>query len=108
MVTKSAISGVSLPLAFEYAINPDCSSRGLPTLRVLVPPNHGTVNLEAGSDFTSFSRENQRYDCNKNAVAGLHIVYTSSAGYVGDDRTEVEVISPDGFDRITSFQISVK
>jgi hypothetical protein len=98
-LSRAAVAGVPLRLAFETALNPDCSPMGKTVIRVLKSPIHGTATIEDTKDFTSYETANQRYHCNEKRTAGTAIYYKSEARYTGPDFISYEVIYPSGLRR---------
>jgi hypothetical protein len=88
---KNVISGNPLKLAFFNSTNPDCSSRGRSTIRLIRAPEHGRVNFRLTADFPS-----SRSQCHQRRVPGTAFYYQSQRGFAGTDHVEVEVIFPSG------------
>jgi hypothetical protein len=107
-VSLTAISGKPLKLNFSNAINPDCTSKGEPVVRLSQAPQHGKVTISKASDFPSFPKGNARRDCNKKRVAGTQTVYVSERGYFGTDAAAIEIIFPTGATARRSYIINVK
>lgn len=106
--TRTAPSDQALHLDYMYALNPDCSSMGSTTARIIEAPRHGKLAIESGSGFSSFAQNNQRFECNKRRTDGLTVSYTPEAGYMGDDSTLLDVIYPDGTYSKRHYAIEVK
>jgi len=97
-----ALSGAPAKLDFLSELHADCTFMGYVTVRTLVPPSHGTLTFEEGSDFTSFLMNNQRFDCNKQKSPGTLVKYQSDPGYIGSDSAKIEIFYPDAsLDTIT-------
>jgi hypothetical protein len=95
-LAKVVAAGHRLRVEFLYAIEPDCSSMGETVVRILEPPLHGNVTIENGQGFTSFARQNQRYDCNMRRSDGTFVFYDPEAGFAGRDSMTLDVIFPTG------------
>jgi hypothetical protein len=106
--TKYAISGRPLKLSFFSSTNPDCSSLGRPTIRLVRAPEHGRVTVTQTNDFPNFSASNIRSACNRRRVAGTAIYYASQRGFIGTDYVQAEVIFASGNLRQPSFTINVR
>ena len=106
-VDRAAVSGRMQRISLFYSLNPDCAVRGEVAIRVTSAPAHGAVHLEQGSDFPNFTRDNARYECNKQQVPVQALFYQSGAGYSGPDSFVVEVLYPDGNSYTTRFRIDV-
>jgi hypothetical protein len=89
-------SSTRLRVAFQSALNPDCSSLGETVVRIVTPPAHGTVAVESGNGFTAYASTNQRYHCNEKPTPGKFIYYKSNHGYMGSDTLTYQTIYPDG------------
>src|SRR5262249_18581305 len=85
-----------IEIDFIYAINADCSSVGLPIVRVLEQPRNGNVAVENGTGFSNFAADNQRYECNKRKSEGVSVVYDPRPGFTGTDSIELDIIFPRG------------
>ena len=94
--SKVAAAGKPLELYWAASVNPDCSSRGAVTIKVVEPPSHGRVTVNRTGVFTNFSAANVRQHCNTRRVAGVKAFYTSQRNYQGPDRVAFEVIWPSG------------
>jgi hypothetical protein len=106
-LTRAAVSGVRLRVAFETALNPDCSVMGKTVMRLLKSPSHGTATIEDTMDFTAYDSANQRYRCNEKRSAGTAMYYKSQPGYTGPDAESYEVIFPSGVRRMVDVDITV-
>jgi transglutaminase-like putative cysteine protease len=106
--TRFVAAGQKLRLEFAYDIEADCTSRGQTTVRVLAQPAHGTVTIEKGQAFTSFPKENQRYECNTRKSDGTLIFYEPNSDYTGADSATLYIIYPSGSARTVRYSIEVK
>jgi hypothetical protein len=91
-----------------YSLNPDCTSTGIPVARVIVPPNHGTVEFKKGTDYPRFHPMNPRAACNGRKAPALQVFYVPTPGYVGPDTFTVETVFPDGNAHIARFPLDVR
>lgn len=108
ILARTVAAGATLRLVFASSVNPDCTSRGLNTVRVTQQPVHGTVRAEEARDFPTFPPNNIRSACNKTKVPGMALLYTPEAGFVGTDYLSLETISIDGGDREFRVALTVK
>jgi hypothetical protein len=106
-ISKTVATGRPLKLGFFSSVNPDCSSRGRPTIRLTRAPEHGRVTVTQTMDFPNFPASNVRFVCNKSRVAGTAINYVSDRGFVGTDNVQAETIFPDGNSTQRSYTIKV-
>jgi hypothetical protein len=95
-LSRVAAGGQKLRLEFLYWLDPDCSSVGATVVRILEPPQHGKLTIENGQGFTSFAKENQRYDCNMRKSDGTRVFYQPEEEYEGKDFITLDIIFPTG------------
>jgi hypothetical protein len=95
-------------LDFLYSVEPDCSSIGQTTVRILAQPQHGTLAVENGHGFTGFPKENPRYECNTRRSDGTLVFYEPNSGYTGADSITLFVIYPSGSAQTRHYSIEVK
>jgi len=93
---RTAAADKRLVVAFLYDLNPDCSSIGFATVRVVENPKHGKLTIENATGFTTFPEKNLRFECNKRRSDGVNLSYDPEPGFTGDDAIVVDVIYPDG------------
>jgi len=106
--TKYAVSGRSLKLSFFNSTNPDCSTVGRPTIRLIRAPEHGRVTVTQATDFPNFPVSNIRNECNRRRVPGAAAYYVSQRGFLGTDFVQLEIIFPSGSLRQQSYNINVR
>jgi hypothetical protein len=107
-LSRSAAAGQKIRVEFLVAIEPDCSSMGNTTVRVLEQPSHGTLTVENGQAFTNFAKDNQRYDCNTRRSDGTLVFYEPKPDYAGADSISLYVIYPGGLAQTRHYSIEVK
>jgi transglutaminase-like putative cysteine protease len=95
-LSRVAAAGEKLRVEFLYAIEPDCSSIGTTSVRILEQPQHGRLTVQKGQGFPGFEKDNQRYDCNTRKSEGTFVFYEPKAGYGGKDTFTLDVIFPTG------------
>jgi hypothetical protein len=101
-------SGRKMRLDFLYSIQPDCSSAGQTTVRILEKPQHGTLTVENGQEFTNFPKENQRYECNVRRSDGTVVFFDPEPEFFGKDSVALDVIYPLGQLSKRHYSIEVK
>jgi hypothetical protein len=101
-------AGVTKTLGFAYAVNPDCSSRGVPTIWMVQAPQHGTARVLPRTDFAQFPAANPLSACNTKKVSGIAVDYTSTGGFVGTDTMVFEERNLENRERVFRFTILVK
>lgn len=107
-LTKVVATGERLRVEFLYAVEPDCSSMGVTSVRVLEPPQHGKLTVENGQGFTGFAKENQRYDCNMRKSDGTLVFYEPELGFTGNDAITLDIIFPTGQSARQRYAIDVR
>ena len=91
---RTIASGERQRIDYFYYLNPDCTSAGNATIRIITPPAHGELTTEGGVDYPNFQKENQRYQCNLRKSPVINVSYRSNPGYLGADSASIEVGSP--------------
>lgn len=105
---RTVPSGVNQRIDFFASVNPDCSSIGIPTVRLIDGPSHGVVTTDKAKDFMAFAPPNPRSRCNRRRVAGTKLFYQSETQYFGIDRVRLLIISGSGREREATYVIQVK
>lgn len=72
---RDVLAGTTAVLNFAWAINPDCSSRGLPKLWVSQPPVHGSALVLNHNGHPHFAQGNPFAACNATIVPGVVVTY---------------------------------
>jgi hypothetical protein len=107
-LVRAVAADQKLRLDFFLSINPDCSSMGFSTVRIVEPPKNGNLTIENGTGFTNFPQGNVRYECNKRRSDGVLLQYEPNAGYTGTDSLTVDVVFPSGNSSRRHYSIAVK
>jgi hypothetical protein len=107
-IPRVVASGQKLRLEFLYSIQPDCSSAGQTTVRILEKPQHGAVTVENGQGFTNFPKDNQRYECNMRKSDGILVFYDPEPEFSGKDSVTLDVIFPLGQSSTRHYSIDVR
>jgi hypothetical protein len=105
---KTVVAGIRYPMGFYTELHPDCTSAGYPIVRMAVRPSHGSMTTEESTDYPSYAKDNQRYDCNLRKVPGTHVFYQSEPNFVGADAAVIEVIFPSATSRTVTYSLTVK
>ena len=92
----------------SFAVNPDCTSRGLPTPWATQPPTHGTAKSPASEDFPRFAPNSPFARCTQHKVPVAVIDYTPDTGFVGTDYLVFEEVTLDHQDKVFRISIVVK
>ena|SRR5437868_6708024 len=105
-LTRYVISGKSIILYFEHALNEECSP-GEFDVRVLKYPEHGTIELIPADGPANFPKDNKRSKCNGKKVKGINVIYKSSPGYAGPDVAHVISYAESGSAIETHYRLNV-
>ncbi len=104
--TRHVISGKSIILYFEHALDSNCT-QGEFDARILKYPEHGTIELVPATGRANFPKENIRSKCNGQKVKGINIIYKSSPKYAGPDTAYVMTFAESGFAVETRWKLNV-
>ena len=108
IIHKTAIAGQATKLDFSNSLNPDCSVRSIPTIRIVEQPMHGTVQVLEREDYPLFAPNNIHFVCDKNKVKGAAADYIPAPGYLGPDQLTMEILNDEGSDHTYRIAITVK
>jgi dienelactone hydrolase len=92
----------------SFAVNPDCTPRGLPRLWVTQQPAHGTAKSLAREDFPRFAPNSPLARCAQSKVPVAVIDYTPDTGFVGTDYLVFEEDTLDHQNKVFRISIVVK
>ena len=106
-VTPVGVMDQKLRLGFFSSLNPDCSSLGFDSVRIIEEARHGTVAIDHGESFSNYAQDNSRFECNKHPTEGTIVSYEPNAGFTGADSITIEAISPSGGAFKRHYMISV-
>jgi hypothetical protein len=105
-ISKTVAANGVLVVAHYAQVNPDCSSMGMPVVRLSAAPSHGVVRTIKTSGFSRFTGSYE--NCNSRRVAGVTAEYRPERAFVGADSFSLDVIFPGGREREEYFSITVK
>lgn len=108
LVARTVPQGALSVIDFAYAINPDCSSRGLATLTITRPPGHGTARIQSARGHPRFAAASPLAACDATAVPGVAITYRPAAGYTGIDTMAFAETDIDGRHRAFRLALTVR
>ncbi len=104
-LSRTAIVGKPVRLDYHYSVNPDCTIRGYPEMRVTGQSRLGSLSTRREGDFPTFPPANVRHVCNTTRVGATHLWYVASAP--GMDTVSVRVVYPTGNTVTRSYTINV-
>lgn len=106
--TKTSLSGQEIFIYHDTEVNPDCSNAGMPVVKAVAGPSHGSVRIIQSKVYPNFSRDNMRYKCNAKAVDGIKVLYTSDKGFKGRDKVTISGHTSTGNAHLTTVDIKVE
>jgi len=106
--SEAVIGAAPLVVWRNSSLNPDCSSTGDASLRIVHPPEHGTAVISTEPFYPNYAKGNVRYACNTQKTPGNRAIYTASVGYVGRDHLVLEGSTGSGTVRRISVTIDVR
>ncbi len=95
-------------LGVFYAVNPDCSPRGLPTVRISEPPSHGTAAAGPREANPAFPPASPFAVCNASRVPAVGVTYAPVKGFTGADSIAIEEVTRDGRHQLIRLTLSVQ
>jgi hypothetical protein len=105
---KFAVSGTPQRLDFFSSVNPDCTLKGLPVVRLSAAAQYGRITIDEDDGYPTFPMNSPYAPCNRQRIRGLAVSYVSNAGYTGSDSASVESIFPGGNYKAVRYSIVVK
>ena len=90
-----ALSGERTKMGQSYMLNPDCSPRTMPNVKLVQAPEHGSVEFVKENIFANYKNAPQSR-CNSRKSPGVSEYYTSKSGYSGKDMYKVRVSYGEG------------
>jgi hypothetical protein len=93
---RAVIAGSDIRIGPYSDLDPDCSLRAHPRIKVIEPPRQGTFTTQTRLAFSTYPSTNPRASCNARRTQGLDVVYRANPGASGADRVVFEVIWLDG------------
>jgi hypothetical protein len=89
--SAKAVAGQSVQLSVHWNLNKDCSPATPPEVRVITPPQHGSLAIRIGQ----LKAERVR-NCSGIVAPARVVLYQSEASYIGQDQVSYEVKKADG------------
>src|SRR3954451_21550292 len=103
---RTVVAGQSHKLAHFVSVNPDCSSRGMPHIKIIGAPKNGRITLIRAVDFSAGFSGNYT-QCNSQRINGLTASYTAQRSFSGSDAARLLVIYPSGNTRQIAYSLAV-
>jgi hypothetical protein len=77
-------------------------------VKIVTPPEHGTLHIEKGMAFSNYTPGDPPYLCNAKKSPATLITYQSAPDYSGQDTAAVQVFFPDGNAPTMLFHLQVR
>lgn len=103
-----AQAGMRSRINTVFSLEPNCTSLGNISVRVLGAPVHGTLEIRPGDYFPNYAAPNPRFDCDTRPSPGVAVFYTPAPGFTGNDSIRLDVIPPSGTERLVETTVVVK
>jgi hypothetical protein len=107
VVARTVPMNVSTSLGAFFAVNPVCSSRGLPKVSIAQLPAHGAAVVAPRDAHPAFPPNHPYVACNAALVPGVGVIYTPVHGYAGTDAVTIEEINLDGKRQLVRIELQV-
>jgi len=105
--TRAVHSGSREQVAFFYDLLANCEVEGYPEISVVRGPEKGTVSVEKGKAYPRYTRENIRFECDRNPAGAMLVFYQSDPDYRGRDSFTITVRFPDSQMWTESYSVNV-
>jgi zinc ribbon protein len=104
---RAVHSGQREQVAFFYDLLANCEVESYPEVTVTSAPTQGTVSVEQGKAYPRYTRENIRFECDRNLAGASLVFYQSGANYRGRDSFTIHVRFPDSEIWTQTYTVSV-
>jgi hypothetical protein len=93
---RAVSSGQRHRIGFFYDVDVNCSTGGLPTVRVVEQARNGKVIIERGTGYSKFPEGSPRHACNERKSDGISVLYEANPQFAGIESVTVAVTFPFG------------
>jgi hypothetical protein len=107
-IQRAVFSGGKIELWKYSTLKADCTSDGVPSLRITNNPQHGSVTTRGGLIVAYVPANWPLHDCNGRRIQGEMVDYRAEGGFVGSDYVSIDAIYPNGKELMLDFYITVK
>ncbi len=107
-ITKTVVANKKTKIGWMFALNPDCTTRAFPTVKIVKQPTNGTVSVGTISDYPSFISFDARASCNKKKAAAQVVYYTPTRDYKGPDGFVYDLYSDAGKESTVVVKVTVE
>lgn len=91
---RAVHSGQKEQVAFFYDLRANCEIEGYPEITVVRGPSQGDVFTEQGKAYPQYTRDNVRFDCDRNLAGATLVFYESKPRFRGSDSFTIKVRFP--------------
>jgi hypothetical protein len=102
------VSGERTRVGITFHLNPDCTSAGKITVRLLEAPKNGTVEILTERTYADYEKTDPKFKCNEQLSEMPAFYYTSREGFKGRDRFSIEIFYPNANYRKRVFNVDVR
>ncbi|MBB2683527.1 UNVERIFIED_ORG: hypothetical protein GGD47_001099 [Rhizobium etli] len=103
-----AVSGERTKMGQSYNLNANCTAATMPSIKLVQPPAHGSVEFVSEKIFSHYSTGAPQIRCNSRKSPGVSEYYTSNSGYSGKDMYKVRVSYGEGTIKDVTVNINVR
>lgn len=107
-IHKTTTAGAPLGLAAPQALDRDCVPLGQVVVKVLTPPDHGTIHVGQGTVFSNYQPGDPPFPCNARKTPATLVSYHAADGFLGDDVAVIRIFFPDGRAPTVRYDITVE
>ncbi len=79
-----------------HALDRDCNPLGQIEVKVTSPPDHGTVHVTSGLNFSEHRPGDPPYFCDARRTPATIVTYQAAPAYTGSDVSVFQIFFPDG------------
>jgi dienelactone hydrolase len=101
-------AGTTATIFRSSLVNPDCTSRPPPELRVTRRPAHGVARIVRRQGFPAYPPANPLAVCNRTRIPTNDLDYTPVASFTGMDFTAFTIVTADARDETLEVAITIK
>ena len=99
---------VTATVHFAFSLKDDCTTDGVPTMKMDRQPEHGTADIVPRTDFPNVTATGASPTCADKKVTGVALEYTPIKTYEGFDYLEFETLTKSGALTFYKTQIAVE
>jgi dienelactone hydrolase len=108
LIRRTVPAGVMTVLSAAISVHPDCTSRGMASVRIIQPPKYGTAVVTEGEAKPNFPQGSPFAVCNADKVPATEVDYTPARGFTGADSVSFEEVNVNNKHLAFSIDLIVK